>query len=180
MISSFYLKWTNAQEIVSFFPFMGPPGPELNWNKFTISWENGTLQVKWGYHTFSSIKMEDYMESELSGIFWVKLVTKNIVLGFSGTHFMHMKVKDTQVDQYVAKKFPSLKVTNYNLRCNSETSLRRPERYQRRLWGDVFNTSDRRRLWDLQISPLWDVSEAPRETSQRYIWDASMPAGLWV
>ena len=25
--------------------------------------------------------MEEYIESELSGIFWVKVVTKNIVLG---------------------------------------------------------------------------------------------------
>ena len=37
MISSFYLKWTDSQEIVSFFPIMDPRGPELNWNKFTIS-----------------------------------------------------------------------------------------------------------------------------------------------
>ena len=62
--------------------------------------------------------------------------------------------KDMQVDQQVAKKCLSLKVTNYTLRCNSETSLRRPERSQRRLRGDVFNTSHRRRLRDLQISPL--------------------------
>ena len=33
------------------------------------------------------------MESELSGVFWVKLVAKNIVLGSPGTHFMHMRVK---------------------------------------------------------------------------------------
>ena len=42
--------------------------------------------------------------------------------------------------------------------------------------GDVFNTSHRRRLRDLQISPLSDVSETLHETSQRCIWDASMPA----
>ena len=71
---------------------MGPRGPKLNWNKFTVSCEFGTLQVKWWYHMFSSIKMEEYMESELSGIFWVKLVRKNIVLGSLGTHFMHMRV----------------------------------------------------------------------------------------
>ena len=34
--------------------------------------------------------MEECMESELSGIFRVKLVAKNIVLGSPGTHFMHM------------------------------------------------------------------------------------------
>ena len=35
------------------------------------------------------------MESELSGIFRVKLVNKNIVLvrGSPGTQFMHMRVK---------------------------------------------------------------------------------------
>ena len=44
---------------------------------------------------FSSIKMEEYMESELSGIFRVKLVTKNIERGSPGTQFMHMRVKDT-------------------------------------------------------------------------------------
>ena len=38
----------------------------------------------------SDIKMEEFMESELSGIFQVELVTKNVVLGSSGTHFMHM------------------------------------------------------------------------------------------
>ena len=43
---------------------------------------------------FSSIKMEEYMESELSGIFRVKLVTKNIARGSPGTQFMHMRVKE--------------------------------------------------------------------------------------
>ena len=33
------------------------------------------------------------MESELSGVFGIKLVAKNIVLGSPGTHFMHMRVK---------------------------------------------------------------------------------------
>ena len=37
--------------------------------------------------------MEEYMESELSGIFRVKLVTKNIVRGSPRTQFMHMRVK---------------------------------------------------------------------------------------
>ena len=37
--------------------------------------------------------MEEYMESELSGIFRVKLVTKNIVRGSPGTQFMHMRFK---------------------------------------------------------------------------------------
>ena len=89
-----HFTWSgpNLQEIKSFFQFSIPRGPELNWSKFTISCKLGTLQVKWWYHMFSSIKMEEYMKSELSGIFWVKLVAKNIVLGSSGTHFMHMRV----------------------------------------------------------------------------------------
>ena len=37
--------------------------------------------------------MEEYIESELSGIFRVKLVTKNIERGSPGTQFMHMRVK---------------------------------------------------------------------------------------
>ena len=42
---------------------------------------------------FPSIKMEKYIEPELYSTFWVKLVTKNIVLGSPGTNFMHMWVK---------------------------------------------------------------------------------------
>ena len=41
------------------------------------------------------IKIEEYMESELSGIFRVKLVAKNIVLGSAGTSFMHVTVDNT-------------------------------------------------------------------------------------
>ena len=54
MYSSFFMleniryhhfTWSrpNSQEIVSFFPFVGRRGPELNWNKFTISCEFGAL-----------------------------------------------------------------------------------------------------------------------------------------
>ena len=42
---------------------------------------------------FSSIKMEKYVKSERSGIFWAKLVAKNILLGPPGTHLTHMRVK---------------------------------------------------------------------------------------
>ena len=41
----------------------------------------------------SSIKMKEYMGSELSGIFCVKLVAKNIVLRSPETHFMQMRFK---------------------------------------------------------------------------------------
>ena len=46
---------------------------------------------------FSSIKMEEYIESELSGIFRVKLVTKNIERGSPGTQFMHTRVKEVKI-----------------------------------------------------------------------------------
>ena len=42
---------------------------------------------------FSGMKMEEFMESEHSGIFRVELVTKDVMPGSSGTHFMHMRVK---------------------------------------------------------------------------------------
>ena len=41
----------------------------------------------------SYVFMLSFMESEHSGIFRVELVTKNVVLGSSGTHFMQMRVK---------------------------------------------------------------------------------------
>ena len=92
-----HFTWSgpNSQKIVNFVPIVGPRGPELNWNKFIISCEFALLQVKWQYYMFRSTKMEEYMEPELSGNFWVKMVTKNIVLGSPGTHFMHMTVKPT-------------------------------------------------------------------------------------
>ena len=46
MIPSFYLKWVKFTRNCEFFPIMGPRGSELNFNKFTISYEFGTLQVK--------------------------------------------------------------------------------------------------------------------------------------
>ena len=41
--------------------------------------------------------LEEYMESELSGIFRVKLVTKNIARGSPGTQFMYMRVKESLI-----------------------------------------------------------------------------------
>ena len=43
------------------------------------------------------------MESELSGIFQVKLVTKNIVRGSPGAQFMHMRVKQKNFFNAVCK-----------------------------------------------------------------------------
>ena len=37
--------------------------------------------------------MEEYIETERSGIFLAKLVAKNVLLGPPGTHFMHMRAK---------------------------------------------------------------------------------------
>ena len=45
MISSFYLKWIEITRNCEFFSNYGSPGPELNWNKFTISYEFSPLQV---------------------------------------------------------------------------------------------------------------------------------------
>ena len=67
---------------------------------------------------FSSVKMEEYMESELSGIFQVKLVTKNIVRGSPGAQFMHMRVKEieqkylTRFSKYNFRQPPAF--VNYN------------------------------------------------------------------
>ena len=40
--------------------------------------------------------MKEYMESEHSAIFQLKLVSKNIVLRFSGIHFVHIRAKIKQ------------------------------------------------------------------------------------
>ena len=63
---------------------MGLRGPIIE-TKFTIPWKFSPIQVKFWKHMFSSMKMEDYMRSELFCIFWVKLVAKNIVPDFLGT-----------------------------------------------------------------------------------------------
>ena len=44
--------------------------------------------------------MEEFMEFELSGIFPVKLVTKNIVCGSPGTQFMHVRVKGKEIFKF--------------------------------------------------------------------------------
>ena len=56
--------------------------------------------------------MEEFMESEHSGIFRVELVTKNVVLGSWGTHFMHMRVN-----------FTLLKNVSHVPMCYRETSF---------------------------------------------------------
>ena len=55
------------------------PGGPTTGTKFIIPCEFSPLQVK--LHHVSNMKMEEYMEFELSGIFRVKLVAKNVVLG---------------------------------------------------------------------------------------------------
>ena len=53
--------------------------------KFRRSCVFGGIQLKLWYHIFSSMKMEECMESELPHLFRVKLVAKNIVLGSART-----------------------------------------------------------------------------------------------
>ena len=67
---------------------------------------------------FSGIKLEELMESEHSGIFRVELVTKNVVFGSSGTHFMHMKLKDfLLIWSHLLKK--SLMETSFFVQCDA-------------------------------------------------------------
>ena len=54
---------------------------------------------------FSGMKMEEFMKSKHSGIFRVELVTKNVVPGSSGTHFMHMRVNERLCKIQRAMKF---------------------------------------------------------------------------
>ena len=67
MLENIYcFTWSepNSQEILNLF-----------------SREFGLLQVKWLCPMFSNMKKKEYMESELSDIFRVKVVAKNILLG---------------------------------------------------------------------------------------------------
>ena len=70
-----------------------------------------------------------------------------------------------------------MKANNYNLRCNSRTSLRKSERFHTNLRRDIFNQSSRRRFRDFEINPLGNVSETLYEMSQRCIWNAFMSLG---
>ena len=82
--SSFYLKWTEFTRNFEFCSNCGSQRTQIKLEQI--------YNFLWGYHMFSSIKMEDYMKPELSGIFWVKMVAKNIVLGSPRTHFVHMRL----------------------------------------------------------------------------------------
>ena len=84
MISPFYLKWTEVTRDCELFKFsLGPLGLTIG-TKVTIPSEFCPLQVKWWYYMFSRVKKEEYMESELSGLFQVKVAAKNIVFGSLG------------------------------------------------------------------------------------------------
>ena len=39
------------------------------------------------------------MEPELSGIYRIKMIAKNIVLGSPGTHFTHMRVNELLIKE---------------------------------------------------------------------------------
>ena len=71
-IRHYHFTWNglNSQESLNFLRFSsGPQRPTIG-AKFTISSEFSSLQVKWWYLTFSSLKKEEYMESKISGIFF--------------------------------------------------------------------------------------------------------------
>ena len=54
------------------------------------------------------------MESELSGIFRVKLVTKNIARGSPGTQFMHMRVNNLFIS-YLSLFISLIKLKNIQM-----------------------------------------------------------------
>ena len=60
--------------------------------------------------------MEEYMESELSGIFRVKLVTKNIERGSPGNQFMHMRAKGEV--SYTCLRISHSPLTYSNHKCS--------------------------------------------------------------
>ena len=60
------------------------------------------------------------MGSELSGIFPVKLVTKNIVRGSPGTQFMHMRVKQVEIiKKSIWNSSVFIKITDISLKNSS-------------------------------------------------------------
>ena len=66
--------------------------------------------------------MEEYMEFELSGIFWVNVATKNIVLGSLGTLFMDMRVNKLRT--YKFKKIgPWNKICYVTILYNVQSDL---------------------------------------------------------
>ena len=70
------------------------------------------------------------MQSELSGIFRVKLVTKNIVRGSPGTQFMHMRVNkkrnsctiETKYVNFVIYMFPYTKTKKHYYLYDKDTT----------------------------------------------------------
>ena len=59
-------------DLWTLFQFSSGSREPITGTKFTISCEFGLLKVKLQYHMFSSMKIEEYMEYELSGIFLSK------------------------------------------------------------------------------------------------------------
>ena len=82
-IRSHHFTWSepNSNELWFFFQFsLGPWGPTIA-TKFINSCGFGPLQVKWWFHMFSNMKKKEYMESDISSIFRVKMVATNILFG---------------------------------------------------------------------------------------------------
>ena len=72
---------SNSHEILNLFQFNLALWRPIIGTKFAISCEFGPFLVNWWCHMFSNRKKEEHMESELSGLFQVKMVAKNILLG---------------------------------------------------------------------------------------------------
>ena len=87
-----YFTWSGVNWIRKIFWFLFlfrfTPREPITGPKITISCEFSPFHVKLWCHMFSSMKMEEYMESKLRRNFWcltTSLVVKNIVLGFLWT-----------------------------------------------------------------------------------------------
>ena len=91
-MAPFYLKWTEFTTDCEFYSNFGSPETHTKLERthdfWWIRYTSGKVIILYVF----SIKMEKYMESELSDIFWVKMVTKNKVFGSTRTYFMHMRV----------------------------------------------------------------------------------------
>ena len=57
------------------------------------------------------------MEFEQSAIFLVKLVTKNIVIGSLGTHFMHMRVNQLSLFRCYVLTLLRFNRCQFSLQC---------------------------------------------------------------
>ena len=110
---------------------------------------------------FPSIKMEKYAKSELSGIFWVKVVDKHIVLGSLGTHFMHIRVN---AFSYLGLDFKSQK-------CVFEVWWRRKPSFS------IVSSSHCYQFWLEMVVPQENLSFT--NVSITLLWAQSKKTSFW-